>query len=165
MQEKAVEPRDDIARPIARLRERAFDPERATDFTSRHGMRRVANPPVTLRHIASGQDALGVTFSPLLVALYTQVGNGGFGPAHGLLSLDEMVESGVRSYMPDGSDRLVRVCDWGCAIVSCLDFSRPNLPVVRTYMDIEDEAPSLHSWLEDWLNDRSFDERFYSFSH
>ena len=165
MQETTAEPQEDIARLVVRLRKRAFDPERATDFATSHRMRRIANPPVTLRHIASGEDALGVTFSSLLVALYTQVGNGGFGPAHGLLSLDEMVESGVRSYMPSGSDRLVEVCDWGCAIVSCLDFSRPNLPVVRTYMNIEDEAPSLHRWLDDWLNDRSFDERFYSFSH
>jgi hypothetical protein len=166
MQDTTAEHQEDIAQLIARIRERAFDPRRATDFAARHGIASVASPPVTPQHIAAAEDTLGVCFSPLLVALYTQVGNGGFGPAYGLVSLDEMVDADVRFYEQYSSGCLVKVCDWGCAIVSCLDFSRPNLPVVRAYMEIEDEAPSLRRWLENWLNDQPpFEERFTSFPH
>jgi hypothetical protein len=166
MQEMSAEYREDLARLIARVRERAYVPERATDFAASHGILSITRPPATLGQIAQVEGALGVIFSSLLVALYTQVGNGGFGPAYGLVPLEEMVETGEWYHEPGVSRRLMKVCDWGCAIVSCLDFARPNLPVVRVYMEIEDEAPSLYSWLDDWLNDQPcFEERFTAFSH
>ena len=44
------------------------------------------------------------------------------------------------------------MCDWGCNIYSCVDCSRPELPVLRndnnvSWSTFPIEDPSLHAWL------------------
>ena len=59
---------------IARLKERVQDPSRASD----EGLAEVY-PPVKARAVAAAERDLGFRLPDLLRAIYTQVGNGGFG--------------------------------------------------------------------------------------
>jgi hypothetical protein len=71
---------------------------------------------------------------------------------------DDLVE---REYSRDSArfawpPFLVPLCDWGCAIGSAVDCSKPNFPVLRADANrtrfINRESPSLSQWFEDWLN-------------
>lgn len=82
---------------------------------------------------------LGFEIPHLLVELYKNIGNGGFGPGYGLLGLlngarDDMGNTAISLYKlnrepdPDDEtwkwpDRLIPICHWGCAIYTCLDCS------------------------------------------
>ncbi len=48
--------------------------------------------------------------------------------------------------------RMLMMCDWGCNIYSCVDCSRPELPVLRndnnvSWSTFPIEDPSLQAWL------------------
>jgi hypothetical protein len=56
-------------------------------------------------------------------------------------------------------DKLPMICDWGCNIYSCLDCAHPPYRVLRndnniSFRTFAVESPSLHDWLEDWLDGR-----------
>ena len=152
---------------IERLSERAHDSQRATDEG-----RSVAAPPATEAEIAATERALGVRLPALLRRLYREVGNGGFGPGDGLLGLPAS-EAGA-SALPRG---LISICEWGSGIISCLDCSGPDAPVVRLDPNMPKadvrtrvpaalhyarapevgvacwlEAASLEGWLEAWAD-------------
>jgi hypothetical protein len=69
-------------RLIARLTERTRDPQRVADHPPARRYR-----PVTKVTVADAERRLGFDLPDLLRALYTQVGNGGFGPAYGFVGL------------------------------------------------------------------------------
>ena len=128
--------------------------------------------PASERILSSAEQRLGFPLPPLLRLLYSDVSNGGFGPGYGFLPLfppaAQPSEDSVvvlyevfRAHDPEEPDwswpeRLLCVCDWGCAIRSCVDCSRPELPMVRFDPNEEEqffpEAPNLDGWLEDWLS-------------
>jgi hypothetical protein len=90
---------------------------------------RVASP----RTIVNAEKAIGLSLPPLLRRLYTEVGNGGFGPGYGLLRLenahsDDTGETALSAR--DGWDslppELLPICNWGCAIYSLVDCSSPE---------------------------------------
>lgn len=82
----------------------------------------------------------------LLKRLLLEVANGGFGPGYGLIGVgDGYPDFGngsleniyAKSHAKYGSFRIVieephvvPFCNWGCAIYSCLDLSRPSIPVL-----------------------------------
>ena len=54
-------------------------------------------------------------------------------------------------------EKILFIADWGCSIYSCVDCSKPECPVLRndnneSFRTFAIEAPSLHEWLEEWLN-------------
>lgn len=54
-------------------------------------------------------------------------------------------------------EKLLSICEWGCNIYSCIDCSKPEYPVLRndnnvSFRTFALEAPSLHEWLESWLD-------------
>ncbi|HEY7123556.1 MAG TPA: SMI1/KNR4 family protein [Ktedonobacterales bacterium] len=54
-------------------------------------------------------------------------------------------------------EKLMKIADWGCNIYSCLDCTKEACPVLRndnniSFRTFAIEAPSLHQWLEDWLD-------------
>ena len=125
------------------------------------GSRQRANPPVTLTDLAHAEALLGFPLPSLLKHLYSEVGNGGFGPGYGLFPLmneddsqspwaDSLVATHLmyRALTPEQfaeywneqedeyrlrvwPEKLIMICDWGCNIYSCLDCSQPECPVLH----------------------------------
>ncbi|MCF2530755.1 SMI1/KNR4 family protein [Yinghuangia soli] len=109
--------------------------------------RRGLRPPVSAAELAEVEQDLGFPVHPLLAALYRTVGNGGFGPAGGLMPLFGGPEQGLpvsegRKRVPEPSvvgqylnsiprdpadtwwrwpEGVVPVLDWGCAMSACVD--------------------------------------------
>ena len=122
---------------IARIAERRANP--ATRIDVRQSAPPLM-PPVNQDAIRDAEQRLGFALPAFLTTLYTTVGNGGFGPGYGLVGLKGGYTSVdlslvdwyrmVRAPAPDGvstwPDALVPICDWGCAIYSCIDCSTPD---------------------------------------
>src|ERR1044071_3132257 len=70
---------------LKKLRARAADRARATDDAKRQRAR--VFPPIDQKTVAAAEKRLGFKLPAPLRVLYTRVGNGGFGPAYGLLGL------------------------------------------------------------------------------
>ncbi len=169
---------------IERLKALAGDPERATDqghdvnVTDVHGnpMRYVARPVLPVEAFDAAERAFGRPLPTLLRRLYTEVGDGGFGPGYGLHPLDVVMKSAdwlaadyTRPLAPAaGRPVLLELNDWGCAIRSVSDVAHPAAPVYRLDPNVDDpaywdtgvrwldthlypEAASLESWFERWL--------------
>jgi hypothetical protein len=66
---------------VARFRER-IRREPTVDYLQEPPIR--PRPPVSPEVLAEAERRLGFPLSPLLRALYTQVGDGGYGPGRGL---------------------------------------------------------------------------------
>jgi hypothetical protein len=138
-------------------------------------------PPTTLAKVGAVEDRLGFALPELLRRLYTEVGNGGFGPVFGLLPLTimslgdaapaeaEFELAGdyarlVRRYASDprGGGRpagLVPAFYCGCTVFEFVDCRSPDGPVVWFDEGTEELAellqrqavPSLARRLEAWL--------------
>jgi hypothetical protein len=117
--------------------------------------------------IARAERELGFALPSLLRRVYQEVADGGFGPGFGLFPLQraraeaEIVESlvEVREKLagdPAWPQLLLPICDWGCAIWSCLDCRTDDGAIVT----LAGEAPlvstghDLRSWLRAWLSHR-----------
>ncbi len=121
--------------------------------------------------IARTESQLGFNLPPLLRSVY-EIANGGVGPGlHGLYPIgdgEDTLATVYRSFVDSthaptpgepGIDqypwpeRLLPICDWGCAIWSCLDCRSTDGPIV-TASNGEPFASSGHtlrSWLSAWL--------------
>jgi hypothetical protein len=128
--------------------------------------------PVSATDIAVAEARLGFPLPVLLRDLYQFVGNGRFGPGHGLLNLtdlDDGERSAIDQYlesrqecpnMPEWKwpEGVLPICDWGCNTLTCLDCLNSPYPVLTfeyvegpmelSFMKTRD---SLESWLQDWL--------------
>jgi hypothetical protein len=116
------------------LKERVKDPRRATDDTQHPG--KVCRP-ATSRLIKSSEKRLGFRLPQLLRRIYTEVGNGGFGPFYGFLGLEGGATLGegktlvaqykeLRNLKSENRlwkwpDRLLPVCSFGCGCWVCID--------------------------------------------
>jgi hypothetical protein len=131
-------------------------------------------PPVTPEVLAQAETRLGFPLPPLLRELYTQVGDGGYGPGRGLDRLigDDwsLVAQAERTCVeaaatgdPWWPPRLVPFVSWGCHYTSCVDCSEPPYPVwfydhdrnlgnVTPADYLYPESASLHAWLSAWLD-------------
>jgi hypothetical protein len=128
-------------------------------------------PFATPDDIADAESQLGFRLPPLLPRVY-EIANGGIGPGvHGLLSIGEGDDTLVTVYRSivdstcvpkpgePGFDQypwpklLLPICDWGCAIWSCLD-CRSDGGAIVTASNGEPFANTGHmlrSWLSAWL--------------
>ena len=95
--------------------------------------RRVTGPQWSI-----AEARLGFRLPSVLWRLYSEVGDGGFGPHHGgLFPVDRFLRHYEKHRRERTVDRpnwphaLLPVCDWGCGIESALDCSDPATPVVR----------------------------------
>jgi hypothetical protein len=128
--------------------------------------------------IARDESKLGFSFPPLLKRIYTEIGNGGFGPGYGLIGLtngvpDDTGKTGPAIYRQfhDGASEapfcewpkgLLPICYWGCAILSCADCSDPNFRVRIFDPNVHDgddwtdaffeESPSFEEWITAWAS-------------
>ena len=144
--------------------------------------------PVAVDVLADTEQAMGVTLPHLLRRLYLEVANGGFGPGYGILGVrggwttdrgrtiedlyGEMADStteDARWVWPSG---LVPLVDHSGAF-SCIDTTTTDGRIVGWDPDeldgrgrdggwgrsFSEEAPSLRSWLEEWLGRPTIEDR------
>jgi hypothetical protein len=150
--------------------------------------RSAALGPCDLADIANDEKRLGFAFPPLLKRLYTEIGNGGFGPGYGLIGLtngvpDDLGRTAPATYellrgstpnephwtWPTG---LLPICHWGCAISSCIDCTDPDFrmrifdPNAHGEGDdwadaLFEEAVSFDSWIAAWASGISLWDMMY----
>jgi hypothetical protein len=136
--------------------------------------------PASIGTIEKAEKLLGVGLPPLLRRLYLEVGDGGFGPGYGFLPLledehghpDESIVGRYRTARGAQQEAsgwawpvgLLPACDWGCAIMSCVDGTEAAGPVVafddgaredgesmeRAFLRTHD---SIEQFLLDWIAD------------
>ncbi len=113
-----------------------------------------AHPTATAEMISAAEEELGFRLPRLLRALYRFLGNGGFGPGHGLIgvpgtepytSVEESVVDLYEREIHANRDadrradrwpkRLLPICDYGCGSFACVDCSWPAAPVWRFECD------------------------------
>jgi hypothetical protein len=136
-------------------------------------------PPATTETIELAESKLGFKLPTFLKAVYTEVGNGGFGPGYGVVGLpggfldDGRDITGLHELLsrPDESEPqwiwpayLVPICNWGCAIYTCVDaFTDEGVtftfdpngheigePIDNLFGRTHD---SIESWFLDWVNE------------
>ncbi|GGJ24237.1 SMI1/KNR4 family protein [Deinococcus roseus] len=158
---------------IERLRERALDPTRATDEHLDPGwtppISHVASPVLTPERLFELEQEMGSGLPELLRQVYTQVGEGNFGPGYGLMpfkdhkytSSSAAVLPLYQSFLEKGwPEHLLMFCCWGCTIYSVINLQTEQVGV----LDLEgwDESTpaedcifwqksSLQDWFEAWL--------------
>src|SRR5258708_6812995 len=69
---------------IACIKARVVDPLRVVDAAAWVVPMPTVRPPATEAEVNAAEAELGFSIPPLLRRLYTEVGNGGFGPNYGL---------------------------------------------------------------------------------
>jgi hypothetical protein len=134
--------------------------------------------------IAAAEVELGFPLPPLLRDVYG-VANGGIGPGYGVYPLGEgdgtlvavyqqFVTDGLSTWrdaepgQPDHDfspwpERLLPLCDWGCAIWSCLDCRSNDGPLVTSSngRPLVSTGHTLRFWLSAWLSGADlFEEMF-----
>jgi hypothetical protein len=134
-------------------------------------------PPISGDAIAKAETVLGFAPPPLLREVYLEVGNGGFGPGLGLLTLTEVVDQYLqnRGDYPDESgwkwpEGVLQFCSWGCAKYSCVDclqtpFAVSSFEYVQGSMESSfiPTSDSLEKWFRDWLAGNEVFESAYEF--
>lgn len=146
------------------------------------GGRRSPEPVASAAEVAEFERRVGRPLPTLWRRVYTEVGNGGFGPGYGLLGLvtgartdegdsaAEFVEELLGGEDPEDPDfawpeGLVPICHWGCAIYSCIDLRTEAAPVVRFDPNGHGpdfgwegawrrEARTSRAWLRAWIERR-----------
>ncbi|MFF4385011.1 SMI1/KNR4 family protein [Kitasatospora sp. NPDC001547] len=140
--------------------------------------------PITPQSLDAVEQQLGFRLHPLLAALYTTVGNGGFGPQDGLFELFEAPETEQTNTalgnchtrgVPGGTDPWWRwpagvlpILNWGCGMLACVDCHSADGTVLLfepNAIDGEDastawfvDSHSLAEWLRTWLDRRGWYE-------
>jgi hypothetical protein len=104
---------------IFKVRTRALDPRRQNSMCRELEL----YPPATLDVLREAEHKMGFPLPQLLGRLYTEVGNGGYGPGWGLYGITggypgELVGVALHDlYLVDADQhnwprKLVRICDW-----------------------------------------------------
>jgi hypothetical protein len=132
---------------IARVRARASRPTRVHDMARGMSPTPRIHPACSQEQIAAAEVALGFALPVLYKRILLEIGNGGFGPGYGLIGATggysdfgdgNLPEIYARSHSPIEAERgnfpllperVVPVCNWGCAIYSCLDCREEAAPV------------------------------------
>ena len=133
--------------------------------------------PANAEAIEQAEKSLDFALPPLLKRVLLEIGNGGFGPGHGLLGVrggatDEHGSSlvdlydGLSATNPEDPEwswpkRLLPICAWGDSTYSCVDCSHPEGPVVTFDANgyrpgsnlarlFEPQDLTLDAWLRAW---------------
>ena len=152
--------------------------ERATSSWADRGVSgSLVFEPASAEAIEEAEKSLDFALPPLLKRVLLEIGNGGFGPGHGILGVrggatDEHGSSlvdlydGLSATNPEDPgwrwpEHLVPICPWGDATYSCVDCSHPEAQVVtfdangyRPGADLarflESQDLTLDAWLRAW---------------
>jgi hypothetical protein len=142
---------------IRAIFDRISNPATRTTYSDRRGWPvSSVGLPATSAVIEAGERAIGCALHPLHRRLLQEVGNGGFGPGDGLIGLPGGTLDGQGRSIIELRDLLslplpvVPLCDWGCAILSCIDCETGA--VLTSEQDLKDTGQEFHAWLEDWVS-------------
>lgn len=127
-------------------------------------------PPVGIEQIGSTESALGFELPQLLRDLYQQVGNGGFGPGCGIISLEGGYENDIsemslpelyevyrglsqEAFPPPWPEKLLPLFVMGGARVDSVDCSVPGSPIVVVDEEqLNATGISFHDRMEQWAD-------------
>jgi hypothetical protein len=138
---------------------------RIRDFAPSHS-RSAISPPASSEAVGEAERELGFPLPALLKACYLEVGNGGFGPAYGILGLRGGYVSDCGTlveFYRDLRDRqepegkrwkagLLPFCEWGCGMFSCVDCQDASHPVcLYEYPYISPQDCTLPEFFERWM--------------
>ncbi len=120
-------------------------------------------PPAKPEAIASAESILGFELPELLRQCYLRVGNGGFGPGHGMLGLQDGYPDDLSGaclpelyqYYREDSDnpwpeRLLPLFVMGCGLIDSIDCSAADFPVVRMDNGLKPTEIPPYDWMEQW---------------
>jgi hypothetical protein len=160
---------------LARIQARAGNPQTCTDL--RPG---VPDPPLDLATVPALEARLGFALPHLVLDLYQKLGNGGFGPGYGLMSLRLTEKRGfggnvfaVLNFLegeradedpaPEWPLGCLPLVYWGCTAYSVLDCFAHDLQVYGWDCDGPDDETDwpirqqlrstglgLAAWLDHW---------------
>jgi hypothetical protein len=152
----------DINRLVERILAFVADPSLRTEGGGTFPVSEVY-PPVEEDLINLAEASLGFALPELVRQCYLRVGNGGFGPGHGMIGLrDGYPDDLSGACLPDlyhhykqdadnpWPDRLLPLFVVGCGLVDSIDCSAPGCPVVRM-AGMKRTETSLYEWLEVWV--------------
>jgi len=122
--------------------------------------------------IARTEDELGFALPRLLRRIYTEVADGGFGPAYGLFPInrrpggpgqdESLVEAWKTLSEPPLPSGLLPICEWGCAIWSFLDCRTERGHVITGgEVPFTDTGRDLRSWFAAWLSGVDLDKEMF----
>jgi hypothetical protein len=164
---------------VAKVKARASDPRRRLDME--YNPEPLA-PLADAKFLPQQERKLGFRLPDLLKRLYCEVGDGGFGPGYGLFgarsghwmsdepfTLADLYHTNHKGVWPD---KLLPICDWGCALWSCIDCSRDDFPMVMSDPNYADEEAGVdrqafvperigfREWIEAWAEGADLWRRF-----
>jgi hypothetical protein len=119
--------------------------------------------PVTPDAIESAEAILGFKLPELLRQCYLRIGNGGFGPGHGMIGLQDGYPDDVSGaclpelyqYYRENTDnpwpeKLLPVFVMGCGNIDSIDCSAVGSPVVRMDNGLQHTKIPLFHWMDQW---------------
>lgn len=126
-------------------------------------------PPATVPAVQRAEALLGAALPDLLKRLYLEVSNGGFGPAYGILGVDNGFRDDMKCTAVDILTRrdewpgmpagLLPVCHWGCAIYSFVHCPSgrmfgwdPNPVSAGEDVPFFEQEYTFTTWLGAWLD-------------
>ncbi|GAT67792.1 glucan biosynthesis protein [Planomonospora sphaerica] len=129
-------------------------------------------PPATAEEVTQAERILGFRLPDVLVRLYREVADGGFGPDYRLLPLLGEGRTAVRDYQEErngsesGGDAhwpedVLPILDWGCGMYAAVDCRSPEGTVLLFepngvsgdwHHAWHVDAESLADWLEAWTS-------------
>ena len=163
---------------VTRIKARVADPLRAVEAATWVMPMPTVRPPATSAEVDAAEMALGFSIPMLLRRLYTEVGNGGFGPSYGLEGVPTIpptpgeadIVAMYEQYSEPSPDYpawrwqrgLVPLISGGCLYIECVNFLRPPHPVAMfdgndydparpVNKSLRPVAASLDERLEMWL--------------
>jgi len=153
---------------IDRIKARANDPNLRTS-SGRADERPLFLPkPAPAAVIADAERKLGFKLPDLLRTLYEEIANGGFGPSYGIIGLDENgwldvdlniavpeLYLGFREQPEDWPERLLPICNRGCAGYSAIDCTSPLAEVLFSEGPEFELEGGFEQWMERWANGES----------
>lgn len=128
-------------------------------------------PPLASAEICEFETATNLRLTPFLRRLYSEVANGGFGPAYGIVPLIASDQDSVLDWHsryrsanqsePNGPiwpDHMLHFCEGGCVTIYVLDLLDSASPVYRVEANSSNNfhewlhlvSPSVESWLAEW---------------
>ncbi|MFN0167183.1 MAG: SMI1/KNR4 family protein [Bryobacteraceae bacterium] len=159
----------DIDKLVERILALSRDPSLRTGLGSQFPVLETY-PPVDRETIASAESILGFELPELLRQCYLRVGNGGFGPEHGIIGLEDGYPDDLSGgclpqlyqYYREETEEAEETEDpWppgllpvfvvGCGLVDSIDCSAPGYPIVRMDNGLKRTEISLYDWMEQWV--------------